>query len=268
MLIDGELGYVGGAGITDDFDPLTANGEPWHEAMVEVRGPVLQDWHRLFADEWRKNADAPLGLAPPHAVPIAQAPSDPPRPSGQRGRVVSSGRLTGNDLSRSVFHRLRHARRRIWLATAYFVPSLKLRRALKRAAARGVDVRLLLPGPITDLPSARYAGRRFYARLLRHGARIFEYQPSFIHAKMLVCDDWVSVGSCNLDRWNMHWNLEANQEIDDPQFTEQATAMFTQDFARSTEWDFAHWSRRPWLARCAEWFWGRVDILLARLRRP
>src|SRR5690606_26145988 len=111
------------------------------------------------------------------------------------------------EVRRSFVRAVRAAGRRVWLATAYFVPSWKLRRALRRAAHRGVDVRLLLPGPITDHPGVRHAGRRLYSRLLRNGVHIFEYQPRFSHTKLMLCDDWVSTGSSNSDRWNLHWNL-------------------------------------------------------------
>jgi cardiolipin synthase len=259
LLVDGDVAYVGGAGIADAFDPAAARGPPWHDVMVEVGGPVLVDWQALFAEAWEKSAGSPVRLS-------AAAPEV--RPDGQRGRVVSAGRLMRNDLSRSVYARIRRARERVWLATAYFVPSRKLRRALQRAAQRGVDVRLLLPGPRTDVPLARYAGRRFYARLLRHGLRVFEYQPSFVHAKMLLCDEWVSIGSSNLDRWNLRWNLEANQEVADARFAHQVRDLFEHDFSHCLEWSYQSWTRRPRLARLAEWLWGMVDIWLTRLRSP
>jgi len=122
---------------------------------------------------------------------------------------------------------------------------------------------LLLPGPFTDHPSVRHMGRRYYQSLLRHGVRIFEYQPRFSHLKLLLCDDWVSLGSSNADAWNYRWNLEANQEAQDPDLAEQVETMLQEDFARSLEIDLADWLRRPWHRRWPEWFWGRVQALLA-----
>jgi hypothetical protein len=101
---------------------------------------------------------------------------------------------------------------RVWIMSAYFVPSRRFRKALRRAGRRGVDVRLLLPGPRTDHPWVRQAARRFYAKMLRSGVRIFEYQTSMLHAKMILCDDWVSVGSSNSIA-GASLELEANQEI-------------------------------------------------------
>jgi phosphatidylserine/phosphatidylglycerophosphate/cardiolipin synthase-like enzyme len=147
------------------------------------------------------------------------------------------------------------------------VPSLRLRHVLRGAARRGVDVRLLLPGPITDHPAVRFAGRRFYASLLGAGVRIFEYQPRFLHGKMLLCDDWVSLGSSNLDRWNLRWNLEGNQEILSAEFAQQAIALFERDFALSEECRIEAWQTRSYYYRWLEWFWGQIDALLDWLGR-
>ena len=150
---------------------------------------------------------------------------------------------------------------------AYFVPSWKLRRALRRAARQGADVRLLLPGPETDHPAVRIAGQRYYTSLLKSDIRIFEYQPRVLHSKALICDQWVSIGSSNFDRWNLRWNLEANQAVDDEQFAEEVARMFVDDFADSAEIKLESWRRRPGYRKWRERFWGRVDLWLHRLGR-
>jgi phosphatidylserine/phosphatidylglycerophosphate/cardiolipin synthase-like enzyme len=186
---------------------------------------------------------------------------------GVRGRVAISASLRVQDIRRSLFNRVRAAQERIWITTAYFVPSRKLLRALKRAALRGVDVRLLLPGPYTDHPAVRHAGRRFYGGLLRAGVRVFEYQPRFLHAKTALCDRWVSVGSSNFDRWNLRWNLEANQEVQDAGFAAAAAGLFERDLLVSEEIRRDDWRRRSWRARVREQLWGRVDMFLESLGR-
>jgi len=99
--------------------------------------------------------------------------------------------------------------------------------------------------------------------------RIFEYQPRFTHSKVLLCDDWATIGSSNIDRWTLRWNLEANQEIDDEAFAEEVRAMLERDFRDSAECLFAVWRNRPWHRRALETFWGWVDIWLERLfHRP
>jgi phosphatidylserine/phosphatidylglycerophosphate/cardiolipin synthase-like enzyme len=166
---------------------------------------------------------------------------------------------------RSHVSRIRGARRLVWFATAYFLPSWKLRRALRRAASKGVDVRLLLPGPLTDHPAIRHLSCRHYERLLRDGVRIFEYQPRFLHAKVLLCDDWVSIGSSNLDRWNYRWNLEANQELAEQEVANQVQALFAEDFVHCLEIGYTAWRRRAWGRRLQEWIWTSVSGILARV---
>ena len=254
LLIDGVVGFTGGAGITDEFDNSHST-LAWHDVMLRIRGPVLNDCHALFADNWRRHDPRPLP-APGNTPPSLH-------PDGQLARLTINA-PSRMELKRSLLSQLRQARQRIWIATAYFIPSWKIRRRLRRAASQGVDVRLLLPGPHTDHPAVRHAGRRFYGGLLRHGVRIYEYQPRFLHAKILLCDDWVSIGSSNIDRWNMRWNLEANLEVVGTPLGAQVSELFTQDFAHSVEMHYQDWQARPWYRRLQESFWGWVDRYLER----
>lgn len=264
LLVDGQVAYTGGVGIADEFDAGQNPERRWRETMIEISGPLLADWRTLFLENWEYATREVL------VVPPVQTQAQP-RPQGaqppQRGRVTLSQGTAHAEIKRSLINHARHAQQRIWIATAYFVPSWKIRRALRVAARRGVDVRLLLPGAHTDHPAIRHAGRRFYYGLLRHGVRIFEYQPRFTHAKVSLCDDWASVGSSNIDRWNLYWNLEANQEVDDPPFAARVCEMFDADFALSREYRLDEWRTRPWHQRVLEWFWGGVDIVIARLAK-
>jgi len=111
----------------------------------------------------------------------------------------------------------------------------------------------------------RYAGQRFYPRLLRAGVRIYEYQPHFSHLKMVLVDDWVSVGSCNFDYWNLRWNLEANLEAIDAAFSAQVQQSFERDFQHSREIDLAGWYARPLHVRLYQRMWGAMDRLLVNI---
>jgi phosphatidylserine/phosphatidylglycerophosphate/cardiolipin synthase-like enzyme len=257
LLVDDRVAFVGGAGLTDEFDPPANPAAAWRETMLELRGPVLADWQTLFLEVWDRHAGVPA--AQPALAPVAAGAS--------RGRVVSTRGLLRQDIKRSLLARLRGARGRVWLATAYFFPPWRLRRLLRRAARRGIDVRLLLPGPVTDHPAARHAGRYLYHRLLESGVRIFEYQPRFLHQKAVLCDNWVSLGSTNLDRWNLRWNLEANQEVADAVFARTTQEMFERDFRDATEVRLDTWQRRPWYARVLEYAWSVVAMWAERLGR-
>ena len=256
LLADGRVAFVGGAGLTDDFAPGARRG-PWRELMVEIQGAVIADWQRAFARTWRR-CGPELALVEP---PACEAHAD-----GAAGRLSLSEARQRSVLANGVLRRIDSATARAWIMSAYFVPSRRFRKALRRAARRGVDVRLLLPGARTDHPWVRQAARRFYGKLLRNGVKIFEYQPRMLHAKMILCDDWVSIGSSNLDRWSFRWNLEANQEIADADFANTAAAVFAGDFAVSRALSRRYWRQRAWLDRVRETIAGLLDRELDRWR--
>lgn len=252
LAIDGEVAYVGGVGITDDFLDTKRPERSRRETLIRVSGPVVQDWMGLFAETWAEEDGKPLPKV---------AASSFADPDAYQARLVYSHRLSPQEVKRSMLSEASKVRKRLWFATAYFLPSWTIRRAFRQAATHGVDVRLLLPGK-TDHPSVRYAGRRYYMRLLRAGVRIYEYNERFMHAKTVLCDDWVSIGSCNFDHWELRWNLEANQEIRDPRFASQVAEMLEEDFSRSVEIDYESWMRRSRHDRFLEWLAGLIDRIV------
>ena len=258
LLLDGQTAYVGGTGLVDEFDPPGHPEMQWRETMIRIQGPVVADWQQLFTTTWNQSSAQALSL--PDAIPVEHA-------DAQRGRITVNDIERYSEVMLSLTRHITHARHRVWFATAYFLPRWRIRRALKRAAKSGVDVRLLLPGPITDHPAVRYISHRLYGRLMKNGVRIFEYQPRFFHAKSVLCDEWVAIGSSNFDRWNLRWNLEANQEIIDEVVARQAKEMFEQDFSNSVEYSYEQWYRRSWFKRLLQWFWKQVEILSQKIGR-
>jgi len=252
LVVDATQAFVGGMGLADVFDTEVNPQTFWHDVAVCIQGPVVMDWHTVFCRNWRY-------WAKQHVSPVDAPGTDVvDTPERQAGRVTGERRFGALSIHRFFLKRVRSAEHRVWMMTAYFVPSHGLLRVLRKAAKRGVDVRLLLPGPKIDHPAVRYAGHRYYYSLLRAGVRIFEYQPRFLHAKVLMCDDWVSLGSSNVDRWNLRWNLEANQEIENSVFAERSRELFETDFAHSNEYPLAKWQMRPRYRRVLEWFWGKI----------
>ncbi|SDN80897.1 phospholipase D-like domain-containing protein [Vreelandella arcis] len=259
VVVDGEVAFTGGFGAVDEF--LSA----WYEVALRADGPVVADWEALFRRLWRsKLTQADQRQARRQPLPVSRTP--PPFNDGVRGRVMPARGYRYQAIRYSLHQRVGLAQKQLWLCTPYFVPTFRLRWRLARAAKRGVDVRLLLPGAKHDHPSVRYAGQRFYQAMLKAGVRIFEFQPTFIHAKFVLADEWVSIGSCNFDHWNLHWNLEANQEVDDPHFAKEVRDLFERNFVTSDEVDAAAWAARPWPQRVKEWLFGTLDGLITRLK--
>ena len=263
LVIDGTLAFVGGVGLADEFIDGKRGRRAWRDLMLEISGPVVSDWQTAFAHNWSRSGGLP-------AVPEATAdpPDEPAIMAGALARLALSEAGHRSILANDVVRRINGAQRYAWIMSAYFVPSRRFRKALRRAARRGVDVRLLVPGPKTDHPWVRHAARRFYGKMLRSGVRIFEYQPRVLHGKMVLCDDWVSLGSSNLDRWSFRWNLEANQEIESAALAAEAAAIFAADCAQSLQLSRRLWHRRAALDRLRESIAGALDRTLDRWRRP
>ena len=260
LVVDSKLAFVGGAGIADSIEQPVASA--WRENMLRIEGTCAADWCQLFTDNWNLWSDAWLSLS---ATASEQKPNATnSATSNIKGRVVAGHYFSAREIKRIALKHIRNAQTRVWISSAYFLPPLKLHSALRRAARNGIDVRILVPGPVTDHPAIRVASHRFYTRMLHHGVRIFEYQPRFMHAKTLLCDNLVSIGSCNFDRWSLRWNLEANQEFLDPAFAAEVETMFLRDLEDSQEITLPEWlSRSPWL-RFQESLIGLIEAWILR----
>ncbi len=253
LVVDGCTGFIGGFCLTDGFDPAFTD-RPWHDMTMRVRGPCVADMLTEIDRDWRLHAGEALG------VTAASPPTDGP----YRCRLVRNHPRGIREIRRAGQRRMRAARRRIWLVTPYFAPSRRFRRILRRAARRGVDVRLLLSGPETDHETVRSAGQRHYGRLLRAGARIAEYPDRCLHMKTLIVDDAVSGGSCNFDHWGLRWNRDVNLEIDGGDIVAEFARQFEADFDRSDEVTRQAHQERPLLVRIRQWLAGFVDTQLVR----
>ena len=219
ILIDQHIAFVGGAGLADEFSPQLQNNQHWDDFMVMIYGPCVHQWQTLFRAAW----------------PAAPAPEPPttqrmPPTHGEKGRVSYSEGLRTSSMHVTLTQRIHNAEHTLWMVTPYFHPSLKMRRALIQAAKRQVDVRIIVPGKHIDHSTVRALTIWHYPKLLKAGVKIYEYQPRFIHAKGLLVDHWVSVGSCNMDRWTDQWNREANQEIEGEESLNNYRARFQQRF--------------------------------------
>jgi len=265
LLIDSKLVFIGGAGLTDNFNPNISKETAWRDIMIMGRGPVIEDWVALFNHSWNNHAEPHYTIKHWSSryklikTTLTQYATETPQ-----ARVNSGRGLGWTPIKGSLITELRKSKKTAWISTAYFYPSWKLRREIRKAAVRGVDVRLLLPGTITDHPSIRFAGRSHYAKLLRYNVKIYEYQPAFMHMKIAAIDNWCSIGSCNFDRWNLRWNLEANQEIIDVEFSKKIASMLKGDFKNSLRIDPREWHKRPWHEKLNEKLWRIMSAIISR----
>jgi cardiolipin synthase len=204
VVVDGRLAYVGGINYSSDH--LADHGPlAKQDYAVEVRGPLVETLRRFVL------ANLPVRPRPVLAVP---------KPAGSmRARLAVRDNLKHrHDIEQAYRQAVRGARERVTIANAYFFPGHGLVRDLRGAAARGVDVRLLLQG-CPDMPIVRTAATTLYPLLVHAGVRIFEYQPRPFHGKVALVDrTWSTVGSSNLDPLSLALNLEANVVVDDVDF--------------------------------------------------
>ncbi|MDH3973357.1 MAG: phospholipase D-like domain-containing protein [Deltaproteobacteria bacterium] len=251
LVIDGKTAFTGGAGLTDEFSANDGKSTYWRETMVQIRGPVTKDWARSFLNLWKRWSKREASLSPAKNHGTAGI---------MQGKVAFFDRRKRHATIRSLISRVRTSKKRVWIMTAYFIPTWKIRRTLAKAARKGIDVRIILPGSRTDHPSVRRISQTYYFKLLKSGVKIYEYEPSFLHSKVMLCDNWVSIGSTNLDRWSLRWNMEANQEVRDNDFAHQVMEMFNDDFQNCTQIDLTSWVKRPWSQRIIEYFWEQVMV--------
>ncbi|GHB16010.1 phospholipase D-like domain-containing protein [Modicisalibacter luteus] len=259
VLVDGGVAFTGGFCLTDDFL------DRWYDIAVRIEGPVVNDWTALFAQVWNSSLTQGNDKGPGAQRMVLDAATEPYK-QGMQGRVIWGRGRCYQAIRDSLQQRIVTATQRVWVYTPYFLPTISLRQRLMAAAQRGVDVRLLVAGEKHDHPSVRYAGQRYYGQLLRAGVRIFEYHPSFTHAKFCLVDDWVTIGSCNFDHWSLRWNLEANQEVEDSRFATDVAALFEDNLKASQEVCPKAWAQRPWLQRTRERALGTVNSWATLLR--
>ncbi len=255
VVVDGQVGYTGGFGLDDAWSATPPSGRTWRETNVRVEGPVVRDLQASFAAAWAEATGTLLtheALFPP--LPRADGRADGSAGGPVRAGFLDSGPGLGTRAAeRQLVLSIEAARETLFLTNSYFVPPPQIRRLLIAAAARGVDVRVLAPGPIIDVPSTRRAARSYYRELLEGGVRIWEYQPAMMHAKTLVVDGvWVSVGSMNLDNRSMRLNQESTLLAQDATLGAAMEALFRSDLERSLEVTLESHARRPTFQRLLE----------------
>jgi cardiolipin synthase A/B len=257
LVVDGEYGFVGGINIADDYAPRAMGGKGWRDTHAVIQGPLVSDLEEMFHTNWHFAGGAPYPMFPREASESVAVP-------GSELAMAVGTDLVGRRgiIRRHLVHAIRRARHYIYIANAYFVPDRALRRALRLAARRGVDVRLLLPGE-SDVKSVQWAGERSYTGLLRDSVRIHVWYGSHMHAKTVAIDDaWASIGSYNLDYVSLFWNMEVVVEIVGEITAVELREQFVRDQESCVALDYETWRHRSWWRRLRSWFFYRFRRFL------
>jgi cardiolipin synthase len=247
LIADGKVGMTGGVGIAEEWTGNAEDPDHWRDTHVRVRGSIVRGLQGAFAENWLEATGEVL--VGEHYLPELGTVDG----GGPMQVVRSSATVGDTDMEALYFLAIASAKTSIELTAAYFAPRPAFTDALCEAAERGVDIRVLVPGPHIDKDFVRVAGRSVYERLLACGARVFEYQPTMLHAKTLVVDRvWASVGSVNFDNRSFQLHDEVTLCVQSPAFASRLHQQFEQDLEASEEMDGQRWEERGIAQRVQE----------------
>jgi len=236
MVIDGEIGFIGGAGIDDHWYKRTAGDPRWRDTVCRVTGPAVTSLQSVFAENWLRVSGEILASDDYFHDRSEQA--------GSIAMIVNSTPAAGSTRARILFQMLiACARKRVYITTPYFLPDRSARKAVRKAIReRGVDIRILTPGTHSDHMLTRGSSERLYGSLLKAGAKIYEYKPAMIHAKVLIADGvWSVVGSTNFDHRSFELNDEVNLAVRDAAVAARLSEDFEKDLRESREITWEEW---------------------------
>ncbi len=249
LVVDDEVGFTGGLNIGEDYASVADGGAGWRDTHVRVQGQIVADLARLFHHTWSKSGgkDYPM-------------PGDDAKPVGETlARVVNNREFKQRYRFRRAYrHAIRGANNSIDIMNAYFLPGILLRRALRKAVARGVRVRVIVPGE-SDVQLVQLACEYLYRKFLRAGVQVFEWPEHMVHAKTAVIDrTWATIGSYNLDNQSLLQNLEVAVAAVDGRFAEKLQEDFDEDIVHCRAVTMEYVKGRSWWRRLKCWFAFRL----------
>ncbi|MFE4055696.1 phosphatidylserine/phosphatidylglycerophosphate/cardiolipin synthase family protein [Streptomyces sp. NPDC059096] len=238
LVVDESTAYTGGVGIAEEWCGDARNEHEWRDTHVRVRGPAVDGMAAAFSQNWAECHDTLFDERDRFV-------DHPPRGGAAVQIVRGSASFGWQDMQTLMRVVIESAQKRLRLATAYFAPDPYFVDLLCRAAARGVEVEILLPGPHTDKRVCALAGQSHYEELLACGVRIWEYQPTMMHAKVITVDGTAAlVGSSNFNRRSLDHDEEVMLAVLDEEFTAVLDADFDEDLRVSGLIEPGRWKRR------------------------
>ncbi len=243
FVIDGRIAYTGGITIADQWLGHAQDPHHWRDTMIEVTGPMARSLQSAFVSLWM-NVKGEVLSGPAYYPPD----EDPlPNPHVLHVGVASAPSTEVQPLLHFLWFTLYSAHKRILIANAYFTPDRHIRRVLREKARAGIDVQIMVPSKHTDNQLVRWSSHYFYQKYLEAGVRIYEYQPTMMHAKHMVIDgQWTVVGSANVDIRSVMMNQENVIGISDPVLAAEVERIFFEDVKQCKEITLEEWRKRPW----------------------
>jgi cardiolipin synthase A/B len=249
LVVDGAVGFTGGVGVADHWLGKAQDAEHWRDTQVRMTGPVTRDLEAGFYENFIEGEQP---VAPD--LDDATAPRDDNAPS----LIVRSSPAGGSsDLKRLYLFIVASARRTLDVTSPYFVTDESTTWAIQDAVQRGVKVRILVEGDLTDAMPVKYASRQAYEQFLALGVEIYEYQPTMMHTKSIIVDGALSMfGSANFDNRSLELNDELNVAVASRDLAARLSKDFEEDLRHSRRLELEQWRRRSLLEKSREYFWS------------
>jgi cardiolipin synthase len=254
VVVDGHTAFVGGHNVGDEYLGKNPKMGAWRDTHVKVQGPVVQCVQIAWVEDWKWAT----GTIPD----MNWTPK--PAPGGENGLAfcLPSGPADEFETCTLFFlHAIQSAKKRVWIASPYFVPDEQFTSALQLAALRGVDVRILLPKK-ADSTMVQLSSYTYLPVLEKAGVQVWRYTNGFLHEKAILVDDYCGVGTANFDNRSFRLNFEITLLFGEPTVVREAEAMFLNDFSKSTRATAADYTERPWWFRLA----ARTSWLMAPIQ--
>ncbi|PBB78473.1 cardiolipin synthase B [Mesorhizobium sp. WSM3879] len=247
LIVDGRVAFTGGVGIADNWLGDARNPNEWRDTHYQIEGPAVPGFQAAFAENWLETVGETLQgenfYLPPEAA------------GALRAQLILSSQPNGSEnMELMMLAAIAAAKDHLRIGMAYFVPDDIALQQILDARKRGVAVDVIVPNSLTDVPIVRKASRYFWGKLLEAGVRIYEFQPTMYHPKLLIVDDvWASFGSTNLDQRSLRLNDEATLNVYGKEFARTQIDLFNEDLKRSRQISLAEWRSRPMREKFTDW---------------
>lgn len=247
LIVDGRVAFTGGVGIADNWLGDARNPNEWRDTHYQIEGPAVPGFQAAFAENWLETVGETLQgenfYLPPEAA------------GALRAQLILSSQPNGSEnMELMMLAAIAAAKDHLRIGMAYFLPDDIALQQILDARKRGVAVDVIVPNSLTDVPIVRKASRYFWGKLLEAGVRIYEFQPTMYHPKLLIVDDvWASFGSTNLDQRSLRLNDEATLNVYGKEFARTQIGLFNEDLKRSRQISLAEWRSRPMREKFTDW---------------